>query len=83
MLTDTCPACGIAFEFAPSGAWHFCPACRRGRLRWVPDDLAGQLRAELAELEQWKNENIPGATEAIEAIRARLEREKETDNAHR
>ncbi len=76
MLTDTCPSCGIAFEFAPSGAWYFCPSCRRGRLRWVPDDLAGQLRAELAELEQWEAEGIPGAAEAIEAIRARLEREK-------
>lgn len=74
MLTDTCPACNAIVELAADGKWHWCSSCHEGRLRWVPDDLAGQLRAELVEVEGWLAEGIPGAAELVAAIRDRLER---------
>ncbi len=75
MLTDTCPACNAVVEFEPDGQWHWCPACHQGRLRWVPDDLAGQLEAELAEVDGWVREGVKGATELAMELRERLRRE--------
>lgn len=89
-VDDTCPACGATVSVPKTGAWVECPRAPhcRGRLRWRKDEaehhtreLADaerthllRLRGDMAELDRWVMEGLPGAGRVAKRIREELER---------
>ena len=86
-IDDTCPDCETPITVPKTGAWIDCPRPHcRGRLRWVEDVdekrlLADaertyllRLRGDLAELDRWVTEAVPGAGRIAAQIREQLEK---------
>lgn len=84
---ETCPACGAVVSVPHTGAWVYCPHCGKGKLRWVDDDTPSRprrqlhdvertvltrLKADLAELDHWVAEGLPGAARIAAQIKSTL-----------
>lgn len=83
-IDDTCPACEDPIRVPLTGELIACSRVHcRGRLRWKEDDGHRlvtdaervhllKLRSDLAELDRWVQEAVPGAARVAKQIREQL-----------
>lgn len=83
-IDETCPVCEDPIRVPKTGELIACTRAHcRGRLRWIEEDghrlLTDaerthllKLRNDLAELDRWVREAVPGAARVAAQIRAQL-----------
>ena len=84
-VDETCPVCEDPIRVPKTGEVVACPRAHcRGRLQWKEEDSHRlltdakrahllKLRGDLAELDRWVQEAVPGARRIAQQIRAQLE----------